>query len=280
MSKLISKDGTVIAYEQTGVGTGMVLVDGAMGYREHYGGRELAAALSKHFTVITYDRRGRGNSHDTPPYAVEREIEDIEALINKLGGRANLYGFSSGAVLALKAAVRLAPKVARVALHEPPFNADDDETKQEMAAFTQQMAELLAAGNRGDAVAFFLGGMVPPDVLEGMRQSPEWAIMEGVAHTLAYDNAVMGDGAVPLAAAKAATMPALVLVGSGSEAFKHAAADSLAQAMPRAQRRTLPGQTTLVSPEILAPVLAEFFGAGESSPRLTPEVITHERTPR
>jgi pimeloyl-ACP methyl ester carboxylesterase len=262
MKKVISKDGTTIAFEQSGTGPAVILVDGALAYREHFGGRPLAAELSKDFTVITYDRRGRGESSDTQPYAVEREIEDIEALIDEVGSPAYLYGFSSGAVLALRAAARQGDKVARLALHEPPFNSDDDKAKREFAEFKKDMAELLVAGKRGEAVTFFFADMLPPEMIEGMKQSPEWSLMEGVAHTLAFDNAVMGDGSVPAKAAQAASMPALVLDGGESPDFKHEAADALARAMPQAQRKILEGQSTMVSPEALAAVLKEFFNLG------------------
>jgi pimeloyl-ACP methyl ester carboxylesterase len=132
-----------------------------------------------------------------------------------------LYGFSSGSVLALKAAARLGDKVARLALDEPPLNSDDKEAKKEFAEFTMHMAELLAADKRGEAVAFFFADMLPPEMIEGMKQSPEWSLMEGVAHTLAYDNAVMGDGSVPAEAAHAASMPALILDGGESPDIKH-----------------------------------------------------------
>jgi pimeloyl-ACP methyl ester carboxylesterase len=259
MTKVISKDGTTIAFEKVGQGPAIVLVDGALAYREYFGGRLLAAELAKDFTVITYDRRGRGESGDTQPYAVEREVEDIEALIDDAGSPVYLYGFSSGAVLALQAASRLSDKIAALALHEPPFGADDDQARQEFAIFTRRMSELLAAGKRGDAVAFFFADMLPPDMIEGMRQSPEWPLMESVAHTLAYDNAVLGDGSVPAGSARAATTPVLVLDGELSDDFKHEAADAVTQAMPNARRITIEGQSTLVSPEILAPVLREFF---------------------
>jgi hypothetical protein len=168
----------------------------------------------------------------------------------------------------------------QLALHEPPFGTDDDAAKQEMAAFAQHTQDLLAANQRGEAVAFFLADMVPPDVLERMRQSPEWLIMAAVAHTVAYDNAVMGDGAVPVDAAKAATMPALVIDGSESPDFKHEAADSLARAMPRAQRLTLEGQSTQVPPAVLAPVLKGFFGGSKSARRARAAAPIPERTRR
>jgi pimeloyl-ACP methyl ester carboxylesterase len=207
-----------------------------------------------------YDRRGRGESSDTLPYTVTREIEDIEALIKEAGGSVYLYGISSGAVLALKAAAKLGPaKVSKLALYQAPLDSGDDKAKQDFAQYTQRMAELLEANKRGDAVAFFLADMMPAEILEDMRHSPEWPLMEALAPTLAYDNAVMGDGSVPTNDAKAATMPALVLDGSQSPAFFHEAAKALSRAIPYAKRKTLEGQTHQVAPEALAPVLAEFF---------------------
>jgi pimeloyl-ACP methyl ester carboxylesterase len=261
MGTVTSTDGTTIAFDRVGQGPVVLLVDGAMAYRDYLGSRPLAAELAQNFTVITYDRRGRGQSSDTQPYRVEREIEDIEALIAEVGSPVYLYGFSSGSVLALKAAARLGEKIAKLALFEPPFDSGGDKAKQEFAEFTRRMAELLEANKRGDAIAFFLADMLPAEMIEDMRQAPEWSVMEAVAPTLAYDNAVMGDGSVPIEAAKAAAM-ALVLDGSESPDFKHEAADLLARAMPDAQRKTLEGQTTRVSPEALAPVLAEFFARG------------------
>jgi pimeloyl-ACP methyl ester carboxylesterase len=259
MPRVTSKDSTVIAYDKTGRGPAIVLVDGAMAYRAYRGGRPLAAELSKHFTVVTYDRRGRGESGDTPPYAVEREIEDIDALVRELGGKVNLYGFSSGAVLAVRAAAALGDKVMKLAVLEPPFNGDDEPSKQESVKFAQRMAKLLEEGKNSEAVEFFLSDMVPPEVLESMKGTPDWRAMESVAPTLAYENAVMGDGSVPKELAKSIAVPALVLDGGDSPAFKHGAADALAEALPNAKRKTLQGQTTLVPPEVLAPVLKAFF---------------------
>jgi pimeloyl-ACP methyl ester carboxylesterase len=191
-----------------------------MSYREYFGGRPLAAELSKAFTVITYDRRGRVESIDTQPYAVEREIEDIETLIDGVGGSAYLYGFSSGAVLALKAAASLSEKVAKLALYEPPSSMGD-KAKQDFAQYVQRMNGLLETGNRG------------------MRRSPQWQTMEAVVPTVAYDNAVMGDGTPPVDDAKAAAMPTVVLDGSESLAFMRESASALAKAMPHAKLQIL-----------------------------------------
>jgi pimeloyl-ACP methyl ester carboxylesterase len=262
MSQVVSKDGTKIAYEKIGQGPAVVLVDGALAYRGNFGLVPLAAVLSQNFTAYAYDRRGRGESTDTKPYAVEREIEDIGALIEEAGGSVYLFGISSGAVLALKAAAELgAARAAKLALYEAPL-ATDDEAKQASAQYTRQLTKLLAADKRGDAVALFMATVgLPAEMIESMRHSPEWPIMEALAPTLAYDNAIMGDGSLPVDAAKAATMPTLVMDGSASPAFMHEAADALAKAMPHAERKTLEGQTHEVSPKVLAPVLVTFFKA-------------------
>jgi pimeloyl-ACP methyl ester carboxylesterase len=176
-----------------------------------------------------------------------------------------LYGLSSGSVLALKAAAKLgSTKVLKLALNEPPFGSDDDKDKQEFAQYTRQVAERLQANKGGDAVALFMGDMMPPDTLENLRQSPEWLLLEAIAPTLAYDNQVMDDGAVPVTAAKAATMPTLVLVGSTSPDFKHEAIDALVKHIPHAQRQTLELQTQDFAPEAATPALIEFFTANGS----------------
>lgn len=262
MGQVISGDGTAIAYERVGGGPAVILVDGALGHRALYGQRALAEALRPHLTAITYDRRGRGDSADTPPYAPEREIEDLAALIGA-AGPAGLYGVSSGAVLALRAAAAaLGPaRVPRLALYEPPLDApDDDEAQDAYARYVERVDRALAAGRRDEALELFLGDMLPPEEIAALRGTPEWPAMEAVAHTLAYDNAVLGDGTVPLAIARAVTVPTLVLVGGASPPFKRAAADALVAAMPRAESRVLSGETTMASPEILAPVLAAFLG--------------------
>jgi pimeloyl-ACP methyl ester carboxylesterase len=254
-----SRDGTVIAYDRTGQGPAVVLIDGAIAHRGYRGGRPLAAELSRDFTVISYDRRGRGESGDTSPYAVEREIEDIEALVAEVGAPARLFGFSSGSILAVRAAATLGRKVARIAVFEPPLGSDDEPARQQFAEQLRQLEQLLREGRNGDAVAFFLQDMLPPEVLEGVKQSPDWPLMEAVAPTLAYDYRVLGDGGVPVQAARAVAVPALVLDGAESPPFKHEAADALAKALPNARRQTLAGQATQVPPEVLAPILGRFF---------------------
>lgn len=266
MPRLRSADGTVIGYDRSGSGPVVVLVDGALAYREHRGGRPLAAVLSSDFTVVAYDRRGRGESTDVSPYSVDREVDDLAALVGEVGSPAAMYGFSSGAVLALRAAARLGGKVARLVVHEPPFGGSDAAAKLEFDKYAQQMAALIAAKRSGDAVTFFLSDMLPPDVLADVQQSPAWPLMEAVAPTLVYESAVLGDGAVPEALAGTVAAATWILDGADSEPFKREAADALARAMPRAERRTLQGYGTLVPPEALAAVLKELLMLPLSDP--------------
>jgi pimeloyl-ACP methyl ester carboxylesterase len=222
----------------------------------------LATRLSPHFTVIIYDRRGRGESMDTQPFALEREIEDIEALINEAGGEACVYGISSGAALALEAALKLGEKVKKLALYEPPYN-DDETTRLALRNYKQQLAEVLAEDRKGDALGLFmmLVGM-PPEHLEGARQQPMWPMWEAVAHTLPYDAAALGeDGSVPTEKAVGVAVPALIMDGSASFPFMHITATALANALPNAEHRTLEGQTHEVEASVLAPVLAAFFNS-------------------
>jgi pimeloyl-ACP methyl ester carboxylesterase len=262
MRTVTSKDGTTIAFDQSGQGPVLILVDGALQYRAFdQGMRQLADLLAPHFTVIHHDRRGRGDSTDTLPYAVEREIEDIAALIDQAGGSAFLFGISSGASLAFEAALALGGKVKKLAMFEAPYNSDHT-AKQTWQEYTKRLADLLAAQRRGDAVALFMQLVgAPADSIDGMRQHPIWPLFEAVAPTLAYDHiAILGeDAAVPVERATRLAVPTLLLDGSASYPFMHETAVALANAMPNAQQRTLAGQTHEVAPEALAPVLIEFF---------------------
>jgi pimeloyl-ACP methyl ester carboxylesterase len=267
MKTVTSKDGTTIAYDQWGAGPAVILVDGALQYRAFDQGMvQLAERLSEHFTVIHYDRRGRGDSTDNTDRlsnALEREIEDIEALIDEAGGLASLYGISSGAALAMEAAIRLGNKVEKLTMYEPPYN-DDDSARQSWMEYTKELKELLAEGRKGDAVALFMMLVgAPPDQEEGMRQHPWWPLWESVAPTLAYDHIVdLGqDGSAPVEQAANVGVPTLVMSGSESFPFMHTTAAALANAIPNAQHRVLEGQTHEVSAEALAPVLIEFLKA-------------------
>jgi pimeloyl-ACP methyl ester carboxylesterase len=277
MKQVLSKDGTRIAYDQTGNGPPVILVTGALGFRSHASSSDLASALSLHLMAIDYDRRGRGDSGDTPPYAVEREVEDIEALIDAVGGSAYLYGLSSGAVLALEAASRFPSKVKKLAMYEPPFLVDDSRPPVP-ADYVAQLQAAIAAGKPGDAVEIFMTQAIriPPELVEYMRSSPPappaadgsmqpppWEEMKAVAHTLPYDGMIMGDtmSGRPLPHGKWSgnTAPTLVLAGGNSEPFFRTAAQALVAELPNARYSVLEGQDHAVSPRALAPVLIEFF---------------------
>jgi pimeloyl-ACP methyl ester carboxylesterase len=254
MPVVTSADGTTIAYEHSGSGPALILVDGALCYRGAGPMRPLAALLQDDFTVYTYDRRGRGESSDTPPYAVAREVEDLQALIAQAGGEAYVYAMSSGGALALAAA----PSIAKLALYEPPFMAEiEDGTR--IKEYTERLGELLGAGRRGDAVALFMTNVgIPEQVVAGIRAQRGWAALEAIAPTLAYDDQLLGGGSVPRDVRIA--VPALVLTGGASPQSLQLAAKATADAFPTAEFRTLDGQTHDVAPDALAPALVEFFG--------------------
>jgi pimeloyl-ACP methyl ester carboxylesterase len=259
MKKVISKDGTEIAYQTSGQGPALILVDGALCYQSFGPMTNLAKLLAPHFTVYTYDRRGRGGSGDTRPYAVEREIEDIEALIQAAGGAAFVFGTSSGACLALEAALKLGKKVNKLAMYEPPYESGD-RARQGWKDYRKQLADFLASGRRGEAVVLFMQFVgTPTEQAEGMRQTPAWPMFEAVAPTLAYDAAAMGeDRPAPVRRAANLATPALVMNGTAIP-FMLDTAIALAKAIPHAQQRTLEGQTHNVDLQVLAPVLQEFF---------------------
>ena len=263
MAKLTSKDGTTIGYDKKGQGPAVILVDGAIGYRAMGFGNALQDLLARRFTVYAYDRRGRGESSNSKPFSVEREVEDIDALINEAGGSAFVYGISSGACLALEAAIRLGGKIKKLALFEPPYNAEPG-ALEAWRDYNKKLAELVAANKRGDAVELFMNFVgTPKEMIAGMRQSPAWAGMEAVAPTLLYDAAAMGkDRVAPVDRAAKVTATTLVMDGGANlqiMPFMHASATALAKAIPHAQERTLDGQSHAVQAEVLAPVLIDFF---------------------
>ena len=257
MRTVISKDGTKIAFDQLGDGPAVILVSG--GSVDRSSNAPLAALLAEHFTVFNYDRRGRGPSGDTPPYAVEREVEDIDAVIAEAGGSACLYGASSGAALALEA-VASGLAITRLALWEAPFIIG--ESRPRPPSNTAKIySDLVAAGRRGDAVEYFMVEVVrlPPEFAAQARNAPWWPAQEALAHTLAYDATIMGDYSLPTERAASVTVPTLVLVGGASFEWMGNTAETLAHTIPNAKRITLDGQTHDVSPQVLAPVLVEFF---------------------
>lgn len=262
MDTVKSRDGTLIAFDRYGeAGPAIIVVGGALSNRS-FDPLSPAALLSPDFTVYGYDRRGRGDSTDTPPYAVEREVDDLEALIAHAGGEAYLYGLSSGAVLALHAARRL-PGIRKVVAYEPPFIVDDSHPARP-DDYPDQVRAAVAAGRPGDAVDTFMTFVgMPAEALPGMHEQPFWPVMESVAHTLVYDYAVMGDTqrGKPLARKRweSITTPVLVADGEQSPTFLHTGADAIAAILPNAQRRTLPGQDHAVAPDAIAPVLRDYF---------------------
>jgi pimeloyl-ACP methyl ester carboxylesterase len=261
LRKVRSKDGTAIAFDQSGDGPSIILVGGAMSTRS--AAVSLAALLAPRFTVFAYDRRGRGDSGDTAPYAVEREVDDLDALITAAGGSAFVVGHSSGAALALEAAAR-GLAITKLALYEPPFIVDDSRPPLP-GDYVTQLTELIAAGRRGDAVAFFMttGVGLPVEAVAQMRHDPMWPALEDVAHTLPYDGTIMGDtmrgNPLPLKRWASVTVPTLVMDGGESPAWQRTAVQALVDVLPHAQRRTLEGQTHGVAPDALAPVLEAFF---------------------
>ena len=260
-AEVSSKDGTTIVFDRTGRGPALVLVGGALNDRGS--GAALGALLAPSFTAYTYDRRGRGDSGDTPPYAVEREVEDIEALVAEAGGSAFLMGHSSGAALVIETAARIGG-IGKIALYEPPYNVDD--TRPPIPRdYVAHLGALVAEDRRGDAVEYFMvtGVGLPPEAAAQMRGAPFWPSLEAVAHTLPYDGRVMGldraDRSLPVERWKAITARALVMDGGASPGWARNAVRAVADALPNAERRTLPGQTHEVDPAVLAQVMIEFF---------------------
>jgi pimeloyl-ACP methyl ester carboxylesterase len=259
MDTISSADGTVIAFDEFGGGPPVVMTVGAFNTRAQT--EPLARALAPRFTTLNYDRRGRGDSGDTAPYAVEREIDDIAALIAQAGGSAAVFGHSSGATLALKAAGRGLP-VTHLALYEPPFNTDDSYPPLP-AGFAAELAGLVSAGRRGDAVELYQTQAVgiPPQVVAQLRHAPFRPGLEAIAHTLAYDAAIIGDRSMPAGLLAGLTVPALVITGEQSPPFLRNAARAAAQTMPHGRLAVLPGQSHDLNPDATAPVIAEFLAS-------------------
>jgi pimeloyl-ACP methyl ester carboxylesterase len=261
MSTVRSSDGTSIAFGRIGNGPPLIVVDGALCYRGMGPSAQLAALLSKHFTVFTYDRRGRGESGDTKPYAVEREVDDIAALVKEAGGQAFVWGTSSGAVLALEAANRVRG-IAKVAVYEAPFIIDDSRSTTERS--WNDISAAIAADRRGDAIRTFLKAVGAPGFFVAlMRLTPTWAKLKAIAATLPYDGAMVGayqrGEPLPTDRWNSVTVPTLVTDGGKSPAWMRTGNRALANALPNAQYRTLAGQTHMVNSAAYAPILATFF---------------------
>ena len=266
MDRVTSKDGTSIAYHRQGDGPAVILVGG--GLDDGSENAPLVPELAGRFTVYNYARRGRGDSGDTRPYALEREIEDLQVLIAEAGGSAHLYGVSSGGALAMEAAAA-GLAVDRLAVYEVPYLVADDAARR-WQRYVQELGAVLAEDRRGDALELFmrLAGSSEEDIADA-RSAPFWPGLETLAHTLAYDAACLGDGRPPTARLATITRPALVVTGGSPDPHMSAmppdlfdrAADAIAASVPRAERLALAGQTHVADPKAVAPVLERFFGA-------------------
>lgn len=261
MPTIISHDGTRIVYDRLGENTPLVLIDGATGHRAFTGFGELAQLLSSDFSVIWYDRRGRGESTDVAPYAPRREIEDLEAIINDLGGSAFVYGISSGAALALEAARNLQGKITRLVVYEPPFVVDTSRpTVSEN--YLQNLQKLSAQGRREDIILSFMteGVGLPAEYAASMKQSPQWQVLLSIAHTLIYDATIIDEAMQGgLKKFMDITTPTLVLAGDLSALWMQNAAKTISTIIPHARLEMLPDQTHRVDSTVLAPILRSFF---------------------
>lgn len=256
MAKFTSQDGTILAYDKKGQGPVLILVLGALNRRSQ--GKKLTELLSDRFTVVSYDRRGRGDSTDTLPYTTDKEVADITALIDELGGSAFLYGHSSGCVLALLAAKVLGKKVTGLALYELPYNANP-EAQNVSKMYRKQLAQLLADENRSAAVALFVKSVgVSDKQIAAMERLPMWKGLIAMAPTLAYDTIALMEQ-YPEIDIKSISVNTLVLSGSASPAFMAETAKDISATMPNAEYCLLEGQSHDVKAQVLAPVLADFF---------------------
>lgn len=256
MPKTTSKDGTIIAYDVKGQGPLLILVLGALNRRSQV--KELTELLRDRFTVVSYDRRGRGDSTDTLPYSTDKEVEDIQALIDDLGESAYLYGHSSGCVLALMAAKKLNDKVDGLALYELPYDADVSAQKT-AEAYREELAQLLAENNRGNAVALFVKSVgVSDKQIAAMERLPMWKGLTAMAHTIAYDTIELMEQ-YPKLDIKGIDTKTLVMYGSASPSFMGETAQELSSTMKNAQSRAIEEQAHDVKADVLAPLLAEFF---------------------
>lgn len=263
MSTVTSKDGTSIAYERTGSGPALILVGG--GLDDGSENAPLAPELAESFTVINYARRGRGESGDTPPYAVERDIEDLDALIAEAGGTAHVFGASSGGALCLEAAAAESA-IDRIAVWEVPYGMTED-WRQQWTAYLVEVGTAIDEGRRGDAAEAFLRltGASEEDIA-GIRSSEWWPGMEALAHTLVYDGACLGDGVVPTARLATIARPTLALTGTAMDPHLqampidfHEAADAIVAAMPNAERGILDTTSHMVDAKVIAPALDRFL---------------------
>lgn len=253
-----SKDGTKIAYETVGRGAAVIFVLGALSSRKS--GASPARPLASRFTVTNYDRRGRGDSTDTQPYSPRREVEDIEALIGAVGGPVCLYGHSSGGAIALESAINLRGQIRKLAVYEVPYSVGP-KARRAAEEYDRALKKLLAAGRSGDAVTLFIKAVgVSDKQLQAIKRMPMWRGLERMAPTLAYESEVLGEGhSLSASRLSRISTPTLVMHGGAGAPLMREAAQAIREAVPRAQLRTLAGQTHGVRPKAIAPVLEEFF---------------------
>ena len=252
-----SADGSTIAYETMGTGPVLIVVGGAFSTRQSAG--RIASVLAANYRVYAYDRRGRGASTDTKPYAVEREIEDLAALVEAAGGSALVYGHSSGAVLALEAAASGLP-FTKVAAYEPPYTAEQPGNPTLEGWGASVRAAVDAGDSERAAVLFLEGTGADAAAIEGIKGAPWWPTMLSIAHTLPYDIELVGAGYVPTERFRKISAPTLVLHGGGSPAWAGTAASVVAEAIPGARHITIEGQDHGIDEAVLAPALIDFFG--------------------
>ena len=258
MKTIQSKDGTSLAYDIYGSGPPLIYITGASCFRSFWPIVQDAKALAKEFTVYNYDRRGRGDSGNTLPWSVEREVEDIEALIDAVGGKANIYGHSSGAVLALEAALRLGDKVQKVVIYDASYVHDQTE-KLEYSQLRHKINQLLQEGKYAKAMKSFLSGIgMPKAFVFLLPLLPGWKTMRALAPTLAYDMELTRD-LPPVKRATQVAAPMKILVGQKSPASLHSVADQLAKAIPNASFAQVAGQDHMVSATALLPLLTNFL---------------------
>ena len=260
-----SADGTEVAYSITGSGPALILVDGAMCHRMFGPSTELASVLDKNFTVYTYDRRGRGETGDgATAWSLDREIEDIDAVVREAGGSAFVFGVSSGAVLALEAASKL-PGISRLALYEAPFVVDDT-YKPRPADIVQQMNDMLARGDQGGMLSTFMKMVGVPGIgLAVMKLTPVWKKLKLVAHTLPWDLTILGDdgrGTKLPANRWNIKVPTIAMDGGKSPEYLRNAMKNVAEVVG-AEHKTLPGQTHMYKSSVMAPELVEFFARAQ-----------------
>ncbi|GAA1600028.1 alpha/beta hydrolase [Kribbella sancticallisti] len=255
MDKITSSDGTSIAYDTLGSGPGLILIAGAFTDRSYYA--PLATALSPHFTVITYDRRGRGDSTDTAPYAIERELEDL-AVLREATGAVYAKADSSGAMLLVRAVAAGVP-FDKLAIMEPPFRVEGAPPAPDR--YLERLQDFIATGNPGGAAELFMVEAVgqPQELVDTFKGTPMWSSLEAMAPTLVYDALQMGDSSVPTTLLAGIPTETLAIHSTGSPAWMQSAVRATADALPNAHVAALEGEFHQVSEEALVPALTDFY---------------------